>query len=64
MFLINLVINVLNVLQANSLKRMSMINKKCKSRPKIINLNSDEPVFYPLSIISINECGRSCNSIN
>ena len=55
MFLISLVINVLSALKANSLKFMSMINQKCMSRPKFINLNSDEPVFYPLSV-SINKC--------
>ena len=63
MFLISLAINVLSELKENSLKFMSMINQKCMSRPKFINLNSDEPVFYPLSI-SINKCSGSCNSIN
>ena len=28
----------------------SMINQACKVRPEIINLNSNEPVFYPFSI--------------
>ena len=42
---------------------MSMINRKCISRPKIINLNQDEPVFYPYSI-SVNKCSGSCNTIN
>ena len=29
---------------------ISMINQACKVRPEIINLNSNEPVFYPFSI--------------
>ena len=33
------------------------------SRPKIINLNKDEPVFYPLSI-KVNKCNGDCNNIN
>ena len=33
------------------------------SRPKIINLNKDEPVFYPLNI-KVNKCSGDCNNIN
>ena len=34
----------------NSLTCISMNNQECKVRPEIINVNSDEPVFYPFSI--------------
>ena len=27
-----------------------MKNQECKVRPEIINVNSNEPVFYPFSI--------------
>ena len=27
-----------------------MINQECKVKPEIVNINSDEPVFYPISI--------------
>ena len=40
-----------------------MKNKKCKVRPKIINVNSDETVFYPFSI-KTSKCSGSCNNIN
>ena len=40
-----------------------MTNKECKVRPKIINVNSDEPVLYPFSIKKI-KCSGSCNIIN
>ena len=33
------------------------------SRPKIIDVNADEPVFYPLSI-KVNKCSGNCNNIN
>ena len=40
-----------------------MNNRKCKVRPQIVNVNSDEPVFFPFSI-TINKCNGSCNNIN
>ena len=40
-----------------------MINQKRMSRPKIIDVNANEPVFYPYSI-KINKCNGSCNNIN
>ena len=63
MLLINLVINVLNVLKVKSFDCVSMINQKCMSRPKIIDVNANEPIFYPYSI-NINKCSGSCNNIN
>ena len=62
MLLINLVINVLNVLKVKSFDCVSMINQKCMSRPKIIDVNANES-FYPYSI-NINKCSGSCNNIN
>ena len=40
-----------------------MNNQECKVRPKIINVNSNEPVFYPFSI-KTSKCSGSCNNIN
>ena len=34
----------------NSFKCVSMNNQECRVRPKILNVNSNEPLFYPLSI--------------
>ena len=34
----------------NSLKCVSMNNQECKTRTKIIDVNSNEPMFYPFSI--------------
>ena len=39
-----------NVLRVNSLECISMNNQECKARRKIININNNEPVFYPYSI--------------
>ena len=47
----------------NPLTCISMSNQEGKDRPKIININSNEPSFYPDSV-KINKCGGSSNSIN
>ena len=54
---------ICNFLNVNSLEYVSMNNQECKIRPEIINLNTNEPVFYPYSI-KINKCQCSCNTIN
>ena len=40
-----------------------MNNQACKARPKIINVNSNNPVFYPFSIKK-SKCSGNCNNIN
>ena len=40
-----------------------MNNQECNIRPKIVNVNSNEPVFYPFSI-KTSKCSGSCNNIN
>ena len=40
-----------------------MNNQECKVKPEIINVNSDETVFYPFSIKTSKYDG-SCNNIN
>ena len=53
-----------NFTNTNSLLNcISMKNQECKIRPKIINVNSNEPVFYPFTI-RISKCSGSCNNIN
>ena len=47
----------------NSLKCVSMNNQECKTRPKIIDVNSNEPLFHLYSI-KVNKCRVSCNNIN
>ena len=47
----------------NSLECVSMNNQECKIRTEIINLNTNEPLFYPYSI-KINKFKGSCNTIN
>ena len=40
-----------------------MNNQECNIRPKIVNVNSNEPVFYPFSI-KTSKCSGNCNNIN
>ena len=47
----------------NSLSCISMHNQACKARPEIVNVNSNNPVFYPFSI-KTSKCSVNCNKIN
>ena len=41
----------------------SMNNQEIKVRPKIVDINSNNPMFYPFSI-KVNKCSGNCNNIN
>ena len=47
----------------NPLDCISIKNQECKVRPEIININSNNPMFYPFSI-KVNKCNGNCNDIN
>ena len=38
-----------------------MNNQECKVRPNIVNVNGDDPVFFPYSI-KTSKCSVSCNN--
>ena len=48
---------------AKSWSCISMSNQECKRTPQVVNVNGDEPVFFPFSI-ETSKCGGSCNSIS
>ena len=50
-------------LNAIPLSCISPKNQECKTRPEVINVNGDEPVFVPFSI-ETSKCSGSCNNIN
>ena len=52
-----------NILSVISLECVSMNDQECKARLKIIDVNNNEPVFYPFST-QVNKCSESCNNIN
>ena len=47
----------------NALDCISMKNRECKVRSEIININSNNPMFYPFSV-KINKCSGNCNNID
>ena len=52
-----------NLLSANSLSCISIKNQECTTRPQVLNVNGDEPVFFPFSI-KISKYSGGCNNIN
>ena len=46
-----------------ALNCVSMNNQESEVRPKIADINSINPMFYPFSV-KINRCSGNCNNIN
>ena len=40
-----------------------MSNQPCKARPESVNVNTNNPVFYPFSV-KTSKCSGNCNNIN
>ena len=47
----------------NLLECILLKNQECKVRPKIVDINSNNPIFYPFSI-KTNKCSGNCNNIS
>ena len=47
----------------NALDCISMKNQECKIRPEIVNINGNNPIFFPFSV-KTNKCSGNCNNIN
>ena len=52
-----------NLVSTIALSYISMSNQACKVRPEIININNNNPIFYPVSI-KTSKCSGNCNNIN
>ena len=50
-------------INASSLSCISMKNQECKTRPQVVNFNSNNTIVYPFSI-KISKCSGNCNNIN
>ena len=57
------VLSSVNPLSSTLLSCISMNNQNCEVKPKLINVYSDEPVFYPFSF-KASKCSRSSNNID
>ena len=44
------ILSSVNLLTITPLRCNSVTNQECKVRPNVVNLNNDDPVFYPFSI--------------
>ena len=49
--------------RSSSLSCISMKNQECKTRPQVVNVNSNIPIFYPFGI-KISKYSGNCNNIN
>ena len=47
----------------NSLECILLKIEECNVRPEIVNIDSNNPIFFPFSI-KVNKCSGTCNSIN
>ena len=56
-------LTVLSSSITSALRCVSLNSQECKVRPKIVNVSSNNPLFYPFSV-KINWCSGNCNSIN
>ena len=62
-FIKKMLFTAIILFSCNALKCVSVNNQECRIRPQIMNVNSNEPSFYPYSV-EINKCSGSCNNIN
>ena len=65
MLLINLATSLFSVLKVNTLECLSLINRKCMPKPKILNINEGigEVLFYPYNVL-VNKCSESCDTLD
>ena len=57
--------NFTNVIPLNAilLNCISIKSQECKTRPQVVNVNNNNPIFYPFSI-KTSKCSGNCNNIN
>ena len=46
-----------------SLSCISIKNQECKTRPQVVHVNSNNPIYYPFSI-KTSKCSGNCNNVN
>ena len=65
MLIINLVISLFGIIKTKALECVSVINRECIPRPKILDVNEGvgEALFYPYNV-QVNKCSGSCNTLD
>ena len=63
MWLVNLTISLFSIIKARALECISVSNRKCMPRPKILDVNEvvGEALFYPYNVL-VNKCSGSCDN--
>ena len=63
--MINLTISLFSIIKAKALECVSVINRECMPRPKILDVNEGvgEALFYPYNVL-VNKCCGSCNTLD
>ena len=56
-------LTVLSSSITGALNCVSINNQECKVRPKIVDVGSNNPIFYSFSV-KTSRCSGNCNSIN
>ena len=65
MKIISLLISLFSITKTRALECVSVINRKCMPRLKILDVKEGigEASFYPNNVL-VNKCSRSCDTIN
>ena len=65
MWLIGLTISLFNIIKTEALECVSVVNQKCMSRPKLLDINEGvgEALFYPYNV-QVNKCSGSRNTLD
>ena len=63
--MINLAISLFSILKVNILECLSVINRECMPRPKMLDVNEGvgEALFYPDNVL-VNKYSGSCNTLD
>ena len=65
MWLTGLTVSLFSIIKTRALECVSVINRKCMPRPKILDVNEGvgEALLYPYNVL-VNKCSGSCDTIN
>ena len=63
--MINLTISLFSIIKTRALECVSVINRKCMPRPKILDVNEGvgEALCYPCNVL-VNKCSGSCDTLD
>ena len=51
------------LISSSPLKCVSISNQECNVKSAMVNINSNEPLFYPYSVL-VNKCSGNCDDID